>query len=76
MKNISILEKTKDYVIVKLPSKLFRVIEKQTRLFKSFDIIEELSEAEALKILQTGMAEYRAGKTKVLNSLHSLRYGD
>ena len=35
-----------------------------------------LSEAQALRILNFGMAEYKAGKTKKLTSLKELRHGN
>jgi len=35
-----------------------------------------LSEAQALRILNSGMTEYKAGKTKKLTSLEELRHGN
>jgi len=65
--NISILEKTKDYVVLKIPRRLIGKIV----LPKN-----QLSEADALRILKAGTAEYKHGKTRVLTSLRSLRNGD
>jgi len=63
--SITILEKTRDYIVVRIPRKVlggFRILEKNT-----------LSASEALKILRSGMGEYRQGKTRVLTSLRNLR---
>ena len=64
MSYISVLEKTKDYVVVKIPRRFL------ARLDRSAD---QLTESEALKILRSGMAEYRQGKTKTLLPLRKLR---
>lgn len=65
--NISVLETKKDYVVLKIPR---RLIEKSEFEYSSFN------ESDALRILRAGMREYKQGKTKLLKSLRSLRYGD
>ncbi len=67
MNTISILEKTKDFVVLKIPRRFLRDIDLEN---------PALTEPEALRILRSGMAEYRAGKTKILGSLRNLRYGN
>ena len=67
MNNISILEKTRDYVVIKIPRRFL------TRFDNSRT---QLTEDEAARILKSGMAEYRKGKTKTLVSLRELRNGD
>jgi hypothetical protein len=63
MDNVSIVEKTKDYVTVRI----------SRRLAGKLGISGQLSETEALKILKKGLSEARKGKTKKLNSLRELR---
>lgn len=64
MPQISIISTTKEYITVRIPRVLMgRVV----------GVHDRLTEAGALKILQAGMKEYRAGKTKPLTSLRSLR---
>ena len=58
--DITVLRATKDYVVVKVP----RELAKSAGLFE-----QELTESDALKILRSGVKEYRLGKTKKLNSL-------
>ena len=67
--NISIIEKTKKYVVVKIPRKIWekKGLEKESN---------RLTENEALVILKRGMAEFKSRKTKTLNSLRDFRYGD
>jgi len=64
MKTISVIEETKNYVILKVPRSIIRRGE--------FDA-EKVSEKAALDILRRGMNEYRTRKTKVLGSLRDLR---
>lgn len=66
MNTISVLEKTKDFVVLKIPRRLMENMNFQKAA---------LTEAEALKILRLGMTEYKAGKAKPLGSLRELRYG-
>ena len=65
---ISILERNKNYITVKIPR----------RMWSKFDFIEknQLTENEALKILRAGMQESKKGKTRKLASLRELRYGN
>jgi hypothetical protein len=63
MENVSIVEKTKDYVTVRI----------SRRLAGKLGIDGQLTESEALKILKKGLLEVRRGKTKKLNSLKELR---
>ena len=65
--SISVLKTTKDYVVLKVP----RELAKSAGLFE-----QELTESEALKILRSGIKEFRLGKTKKLNSLCDLRHGN
>ena len=65
--SITVLKTTKDYIVVRVP----RELAKSAGLFE-----QGLTESEALKILRSGMKEYRLGKTKRLNSLRDLRYGN
>ena len=67
MRNLAVLEKTKEYLVIKVPRRLVRGIE-----FPE----QQLTEAVAVKILRSGMREYRQGKTKALTSLRDLRHGD
>ena len=67
MQAISILEKNKDYIVIKVPRKL---------MGRMNFAIEELTESQALKILRIGMEEYKAKKTKKLASLYDLRHGN
>jgi hypothetical protein len=67
MNSISILEKTKEYVVLKVPRRFMD----QVRFSQS-----GLTEEEALGILQAGMAEYRERKTKTLISLRALSHGN
>lgn len=64
MLNISIIKETKDYVTVRIPRLLAH---------RAGFISQELTEAEALRILREGMKEYRTSATKRLSSLRSLR---
>jgi len=67
MLQVSIIGTTKDYVTIRIPRTLMR----------GFAHDEEvLSESQALKILRSGMREYRLGKTKKLTSLKDLRNGN
>ena len=70
MNGVSILENRKEYVVLKVPRRLMRSIS------FSAESKKEITEAQALKILRAGMAEYAAGKTKALNSLRELRDGN
>lgn len=65
---ISILERTKDHIIVKI----------SRRTLERFDLTQKdkLTEEEALKILRAGMLEYKKGGAKKLISLRELRYGN
>lgn len=66
MNNIAILEKTKEYLVIKIPRRFF-----------SEEVLDaSLKEENALKILKAGMREYKEKKTKALNSLRDLRYGN
>ena len=67
MNNISVLEKTKDYVVLKIPRRLLARLDSRRA---------EMTEDEALKILKSGVAEHRKGQTKVLASLRDLRHGN
>lgn len=67
MNTISVLEKTKTYVVVKIPRHFW------ARFSESKNT---LTEDEALSIFKSGMAEYRKGKTKILTSLRILRHGN
>ncbi len=65
LKSLSILESTKNYIIVKIP---------RTMLVKSQNRGEkELTEKEALMICKEAEEAYHAGKTKILSSLKDLR---
>lgn len=66
MEIISVIEQTKNYVVLKVPRSMMRRVGLN---------MEKLSEGSALKILRQGMSEYRAKKTKILGSLRDLRYG-
>ena len=63
---ISIVEKTKDYVVIKIPRKIWADVSRQRATFP---------EEKALMILKAGMKEFRKGATKPLASLRSLRHG-
>ena len=64
MNQISIVEKTNEYVVVRIPR----------RLAGNLGVSQsQLTGAEALRILQKGLREARAGKTKTLRSLKDLR---
>lgn len=67
MNSVAILERTKEYIVVKIPR---RMLEENTIDKKV------LTEVEALSILRAGMREYREGKAKRLSSLRELRYGN
>ena len=67
MQTISILEKNKDYIVIKVPRKL---------MGRMNFAVEKLTESQALKILRIGMEEYKTKKTKKLASLYDLRHGN
>ena len=67
MQTISILEKNKDYIVIRVPRKL---------MDRMNFAAKELTESQALKILRIGMEEYKAKKTKKLTSLYDLRHGN
>lgn len=64
---ISIVEETKEYVVLKVPRRLL-----ERANFSSFG----LTENQAFTILKAGMREYKQGKTKPLRSLRDLRHGN
>lgn len=66
MHTISIVEKTKDYVMLKVPRHYIKWIGLT---------IPTLTEKRALRILKAGMREYAQGKTRPLKSLRDLRHG-
>lgn len=67
MNSIAILEKTKEYVVLKVPS----------RFLSRIHFVESgLTEEDALRVLRVGMAEYRQRKTKTLVSLRALSRGN
>lgn len=66
METIAVIEQTKNYVVLKVPQSMMR---------RAGFGMGKLSEEVALKILRQGMSEYRAGKTKTLESLRNLRHG-
>jgi len=63
---LQIIKQTKDYIFVRIPRQMMSRVQTTGRL----------SEAQALRILNFGMAEYKAGKTKKLTSLKELRHGN
>lgn len=67
MQDISVLEETKNYVVIKVSR---RLMGGDSLLKKKF------TEDDALKILREGLLEHKRGKTKILNSLAELRDGD
>ncbi|OGF61886.1 hypothetical protein A2926_00675 [Candidatus Giovannonibacteria bacterium RIFCSPLOWO2_01_FULL_44_40] len=67
MNSISILEKTKDYVILRLPKQMADSLD-----LEKFAKKQTKTEDEVLRKLEAGMAEYYAGQTKKLKSLRDL----
>jgi len=67
MSSISVLERKKEYIVLKVPRKLL------AGMSFVFEPKRELTETQALKILRAGMSEYRAGKTRTLSSLRDIR---
>lgn len=63
---LQIVKQTKDYIFVRIPR----------GMMPRFSAGATLSEIQALKILNSGMSEYRAGKTKKLTLLKELRHGN
>ena len=61
---LQIIKQTKDYIFVRIPRQMMSRVQTTGRL----------SEAQALRILNSGMTEYKAGKTKKLTSLEELRH--
>ncbi len=68
MSNISVLEKNKEYVVLRIPRKL---LERADISYKN-----ALTETAALKVLRAGLLEYKQGKTRTLTSLRALRHGN
>jgi len=67
MNGVSILERSKSYVVLKLPKKIADSLnlEKMLKLHRSED--------EILRDFKLGLAEYYSGKAKKLKSLRALR---
>lgn len=68
MNGVSILEKTKDYVTLRFPRQIADFLD-----LEEFAKKRAKTEDEILRKLEAGMAEYHAGKTRKLKSLHDLR---
>lgn len=66
MDNIAVLEKTKEYLVIKIPRRFFDE--------EALDV--PLTEERAFTILKAGVREHKEKKTKILNSLRDLRYGN
>jgi len=64
---ISVVEKTKDYIVVKIPRQLMDELHLRGPKFTA---------ADALRVLRAGLLEYKAKKTKKLLSLRALRHGN
>jgi hypothetical protein len=69
MEGISILEKSKDYVVLRVPRKIADNLNLNNINMNKNNNFEE----SVLRKLAGGMAEYYAGKIKKLKSLRDLR---
>ena len=67
MNGASILERSKNYVVVKLPKKMAESLDLE-RILRP-----RRSEEEVLREFRIGLEEYYSGRAKKLKSLHALK---